>query len=102
MKIYLMIGAGPLLSCTASNLKTKYTTTESVSIANDSSLSETSWRGYMAEDQSEYNALWWLKGNARWHPDSGLTADELWIRYRGRDERSVHVLDSQGRLLEGK
>lgn len=102
MKYYMLIGAGLLLSCTASKLKTKYSTKESVSIANDSSLSETSWRGYMAEDQSEYNALWWLKGNARWHPDSGLTADELWIRYRGRDERSVHVLDSQGRLLEGK
>lgn len=102
MKYYMLIGAGLLLSCTASKLKTKYSTKESVSIANDSSLSETTWRRYMAEDQSEYNALWWLKGNARWHPDSGLVADELWIRYRGSDERSVRLLDSQGRLLAKK
>lgn len=102
MKSYILIGAGLFLSCTSAKLKTKYASNERVTVASDSLGSEATWHRYIAEDHSEYNALWWLKGNARWHPDSGLMADELLIRYHGTDERSLRLLDSQAQSFEEK
>jgi|GEM_PF-340543 len=98
--IYVMIGAGFLLSCTTSKLKTKYASREVTSVRSDSAISETSWRSMMRVDATEYNVFWWLKGNARWHPDSGMAADELLIRYRGKDWHNEMLLDSKQRLYE--
>ncbi|WP_134090848.1 hypothetical protein [Olivibacter sp. XZL3] len=98
MKIYIVIGAGLLLSCTSSKLKTKYSTSETTSARSDSVRSETSWRRNRAEGYAEYDALWWLNGNVRWHPDSGLAADEMLLRYRGEAWRKADLLDSQQRF----
>jgi len=71
-------------------------------MASDSSYSETSWRSLMATDSLAYDELWWLRGNARWHPDSGVAADELLIRYRSKAWHSAKLLDSQQHVYERK
>lgn len=102
MKIYILMMGGFLLSCNTSKLKTKYAARDLLTVASDSSFSAYNEYSFLLADSSTYDELWWLKGNARWHPDSGFIADELLFSYKDKKGRTVSLLDHQARLYQQK
>lgn len=92
--------AGLLWSCTSSKLKARHAAQEVLSVKRDAAISEINGRSFVSADSSTYVVLWWLKGDARWHPDSGMAADELLIRYHGQGGRSAVLLDGGLRKYE--
>ncbi|WP_134089172.1 hypothetical protein [Olivibacter sp. XZL3] len=98
--ICLWSAAGLLWSCNTAKFKTKLSAQEVLSVKRNAAISEVNGRSFVSADSSTYDVLWWLKGDAQWHPDSGMTADELLVRYRGKDWRNAMLLDSGQRMYE--
>jgi len=92
----MICGTGALISCTATKLK--YAASRSENTVN-TVYSDSSFTGYHVSqsvqgNEVSYDAIWWLKGNVHFSPDSGFSVNEVWMRLQGEYIASQQLQDS--------
>lgn len=82
--VYLISGAGALVSCSATKFKSARSLSASreASAYMDSSFRESRLAEFSGQSREIYDGIWWLKGNVHISLDSGVRADEARISYR--------------------
>ncbi|GAA4786257.1 hypothetical protein GCM10023231_12740 [Olivibacter ginsenosidimutans] len=98
LPLWLLCVTEALASCTANKWKSaaNMMRSERTLTYADTSLAKSEVLRFGESGNSAYDAIWWLKGEVYISPDSGIKANEVWIRDKGSYAFVQQWIDSIG------